>query len=198
MPSNDDIYKQLTYLQKQIDNFVKPEVPLGLSLVSEQILTGSAATITFSSLPQNFKHLRIIAQLRTDRVAEIDAARLRFNGDSGGNYDEEHYTANSTTLSSAGNLAATSMAIGATEADSSRASNFGPLILDVLNYTSASEKWILTRSGAFGNVSAATDLFIQNYIGRWRSTAAITSLTLLPNIGPNFVSGSILQLYGLK
>lgn len=198
MPNNDDIYKQLTYLQKQIDNFVKPEVPLGLSLISESILTGTATTITFSAIPANFRHLLVMAQIRTDRAAEIDAVRLRFNGDTGGNYDEQHYTANSTTLTAAANLAATSMLIGSTEAANSRALNSGPLIVDVFNYTSAAEKWVFSRSAAFGNVSAATDMFIQNFAGRWRGSAVITSLTLLPNIGPNFVSGCEFQLYGLR
>lgn len=197
-PIIQGLMQDVRELQQRLDNLTNPEVPLGFSLLSEQILSGSVASITFSNISQYFRHLRLISQLRTDRSAEIDAARLRLNGDTGSNYDEEHYTANSTTVSAAGNLAATSMLIGATEAANSRSLNSGPLIIDILNYRSASEKWVLSNSAAFGNVSAATDLFIQNFIGRWRGTAAITSLTLIPNTGPNFVSGCTIQLYGLR
>lgn len=193
-----EFIRRITNLELRLDDLVKPEVPLGLSLIAETVLSGTAATVTFSNIPASFRHLHLIAQTRTDRVAEIDAARLRFNGDTGNNYDEQHYTANSTTLSGAANIAAASMQIGATEAANSRALNSGPLIIDVLNYTSGGEKWVLSRSAAFGNVSAATDMLIQNYIGRWRGTGAITSLTLLPNTGPNFVSGCTFQLYGVR
>lgn len=194
-----EFIRRITNLELRLDDLVKPEVVLGMSLIAPpQTLTGSVATVTFSNIPAGFRHLLLMAQLRTDRSAEIDAARLQFNGDTGNNYDEEHYTANSTTLSAAANIAAASMLIGATEAANSRSLNSGPLMIDIFNYTSAAEKWVFSRSAAFGNVSAAADMFIQNFAGRWRGTGAITSLTLLPNTGPNFVSGCTFQLYGVR
>lgn len=140
----------------------------------------------------------LVCQVRTDAVAEIDVLLLRLNSDTGANYDRENITGNFTTISSGGSRAQTSMAIGAIEAASSRASNFGPIDINIFGYSRTdAEKWAFSRGAAFGNVSADLDLFIQLLANRWRNPTAISSITLLPNTGPNFVSGSRFGLYGV-
>lgn len=194
----NELVRQLTLLTRRVDELVKPEVPLGLSFISEQVLTGTVASVTFSSIPTGFRRLLLIAQARTSAVVEADAVLLRFNGDTAGNYDRQSLTGNSATASAGGSRAQSSIQIGSCEAANSRASNFSPVSVEIFGYTGNGEKWILSRSAVFGNVSADADLFLQVFAGRWRSTAAITSITLLPGTGPNFVAGSEFQLYGVR
>lgn len=195
----DEVYKQLTALQKQIDNLVKPETPVpGLSFIVETVLTGTAASVTFGDIPQTFRHLQLVCQARSDRATESDQVLLRFNGDTGANYDFQFITANSATVSSLATRAATSIQVGLAEAANSRAANFAPIIIFIPGYVrGGAERWILSQAGVFGDVSADTDLFMRDYRGRWRDTDPITSITILPNVGPNFVSGSRFQLYGI-
>lgn len=195
----DDVYKQLTALQKQMDNLVKPEVPLGLSFISETVLSGTAASVTFSSIPQIYRHLRLIIQARTSVAAETDLVLLRFNGDSGANYDVQVLAINAATLTGVAARGNTSIGLGRAEGANSRADNFSPTQGWVYGYALTNrEKWANGLSASFGDVSADADLREEYRTGRWRNTAVITSLTLLPNTGPNFVSGSIFQLYGLR
>lgn len=194
----DEIYKQLTYLQKQADNLIKPEVPLGMSLAAEPVvLTGSVTSVTFSDISQSFRHLLLIIQGRTDAAAEADAILIRFNGDTGGNYDQQRITANHTTLSGVAARAGTSFAVSA-DAANARASNFTASTFHIFGYTRTdAEKWAHSHTNNFGDVSADTDMAITLRSHRWRDTDPITSITLLPLTGTNLVSGCHFTLYGI-
>jgi len=197
-PRIEGLLREVGQLKREVANLRKPEVPLGLSLIEPQILSGSAASVTFSAIPQTFRHLHLICEARTDLAAEADNVLLRFNADSGANYDRQRLTVNNATLSGASARAGTSDQIGVCEAANSRASNFSPVQTRIYGYTRTdAEKWTLSHSASFGDVSADADLQIQFRGGRWRSTAAITSIVLLPATGTNFVSGSRFQLYGI-
>ncbi len=195
---NDELVKRINNLQRQVDGLIKPEVPLGMSLIAESVLGASAASVTISSIPQGFRNLMLVSQARTDVAAENDGVLVRFNGDASAIYDWERLTSNSATLTGVATRAATSIQLGICEGASSRASNFSPTLGYVFGYAlSTAEKWTLSTNAAFGDVSADADLFLQIRAGRWRSTAAITSILFLPLTGPNFVSGSRFQVYGI-
>jgi hypothetical protein len=197
---NEDLIRDFSQLQQRVDGLVKPEFALGLSLISETILTGSVASVTFASIPQTFRTLRLFLQLRSDQAVEAESVILRFNADSGNNYDWiQHYYNTGTGSAGSVTRATSSIALGLCEAANSRASNFSPINLLVSGYATAGEKWVSNSlSAVFGDVSADADMYTIQIFGRWRSTAAITSVTILPATGPNFVSGSILQLYGVQ
>lgn len=192
-----ELVRQIADLQRRVDGLVKPEVPLGLSLISETVLTVNAASVTFSDIPQGFRALALSLQLRYSSATEVDYIRLRFNADAGNNYDCQELLANGATLAGLGQRALTSAFFGVMEGASARASNWSPTLCFIFDYSRpAAETWMLALSAAFGNVSADTDLFSAFEANRWRSTVAVTSITLLPNSG-NLVAGSRLTLYGV-
>jgi len=165
--------------------------------IAETALTAPAAIVTFANIPQNFRTLALPYQARTDAVAESDNVRLQFNGSAVGYDTLESY------FNSAGNvnipgLNGVSMLAGVAEAANSRANNFSPTLLFIEGYARADrDKWAFGQSGVFGDASANADLYNTLDRGRWRSLAAVTSITLYPAVGPNFVAGSIFQLYGV-
>jgi len=193
-----ELVKQIADLQRQVDGLIKPEVPLGMSLISETVLSASATSVTFSSIPQGFRSLQVITQARTDIAAEVDTILFRFNADTGANYDRLSLQYNSAAVAATALRASASTPLVVAEGANSRASNFAPGWVFIPGYASTTaEKWAHALSAAFGDVSADADLIGRLISLRWRNTAALTSLVLAPTTGPNFVSGSIFQLYGI-
>jgi hypothetical protein len=170
-----------------------------LQLISETVLSGSAASVTFSSIPATFRSLALFFQARTDRVHTIDRVLQQFNSDSGSNYDFFVFNINSAgTIATAVSRATTSMEATLAEAANSRASSWSPGIQYILGYSRTDrEKFVLGYSGTMQDVNADTDLLFDCQIGRWRDSSAISGITLLPSAGTNFVSGSIFTLYGI-
>ena len=170
----------------------------GLTFIGQTILTGSVTSITFSAIPDYFRHLFIECQLRTDRAAEEDTALLRFNADSGANYDRQQLYVNAATPAGTVVRATTATWGVVAEAANSRASNFAPGIIFIPFYKETNaEKWLISLSAVYGDVSADADMFSIFRSSRWRNTTTITAITLLPSVGPNFVSGSKVNLYGV-
>jgi len=192
-----ELVKQIADLQKKVDGLIKPEVPLGLSLITETVLSASATSVTFSSIPQGFRNLMLICHARSDAVAELDVMRLRFNGDTGNNYDLSALQGNSATASAGVIRATNNIRIASTEAANSRASSFSPLFALIPSYTLLAEKMAIGLSIAYGDVSADADMFTDYRAGRWRNTSAIVTVNLSPLNGTNFVSGSRFQIYGI-
>jgi hypothetical protein len=167
--------------------------------IAQSTLTGSVASVTFSGIPSYFRTLKLVCQLRSDRTAENDAIGVRFNGDSGNNYDYIQMQARAAGMFVAISRATSSMRGGICEAANSRSNNFSPALFTIPAYSlTGREKWLCAfHSSAMGNVSADTDVFVEHTSGRWRNTASITSVTIFPLLGTNWVSGNIFQLYGI-
>lgn len=162
--------------------------------------TGPNPSITISDIPQGYRHLLLMGQARSSVAAENDGLLMRFNGDTGNNYDWQRMTANNATLTGAVGRGVSSIQIGAIEGANSRANSFSPVQIYIYLYAQGSpyEKFTMSYNTFFGDVSADADMFVQLRGGRWRSTAAITSITLLLVTGPNFVAGSGFELYGVR
>lgn len=165
--------------------------------IAQVTLAAPAASVTFASIPQNFRTLVSVTLARTDRNANSDVANWQANGDGGANYDYVAVYGNNSLAGSAAVVAQTSCQDSAIEGNTSRANCFGGGLTFWPNYRSATaEKESINVSG-IESVPSAASMWVWLRVGHWRSTAAITSLTFLPNIGPNFVAGSIFQLYGI-
>jgi len=185
----------------ELVDILRPWFIEGWVPIAQSTLTGTAASVTFSSIPDDFRTLVLVCQLRTDRVAELDSVHLRFNGDSGNNYDryQVFFNAGATTYSPSRGISAI-QSLWICEAASSRASNFSAGITYLPGYKQTDrDKWAIAGlSEAYGDVSADNDMYLRYGSGRWRNNNAITSITILPDIGPNFVADCVLQLYGIR
>lgn len=171
----------------------------GLSAIGQTTLAGSVASVTFDLTDyQQFRHLLLIVNARSDRASANDTANLRFNADSGNNYDTLYNIANNGAVSSATSTAVTSLSsnLFVTGANGT-AGNFGGGYSLIQNYTNTNmRKIVITMSTHFGD-QTAVNIFEQMRGGQWRSTNAITNITILPNVGPNFVANSVFALYGI-
>lgn len=195
-----ELVRQIHLLQRRLDDFPRPEV-LKTLLIAETILTGSVASVTFSSLPATYRELNMRYQAATDRAEEFDTLAWRANSDAGNNYAYHYaYIWIGANPWGAGAVATDSGRCGRAEGDNSRASNFGTGWAQWIGYALTDRERISQAYGGSMGLADDTDNF---YIwwdrSQWRNTAAaISSLTFLPVGGANFVSGSRFTMYGVS
>jgi hypothetical protein len=165
-------------------------------LIASEILTTNEASITFSNLgdySSTYKHLQIRTVGRTDRGsgAVADTALVRINGDTGSNYSRHFLLGDGSSVSSGAGASQTSMFGPRFTAAGATANAFGAGVIDILDpYSTTKNTTIRSLNGI--------DILIYLTSGAFLSTAAVSSVTLLPEIGSNFVSGSRFSLYGIK
>jgi hypothetical protein len=165
-------------------------------LIASQTLASSAATITFSSIPQTYTDIEIRAVGRNTGAAS--QFNLRFNGDSGANYGY-------TFLDDDGGAAARSTrATNRTQADvgglfgsSQAASLFAPNTFYIMSYTNTSMAKSVIGMAVASNSSGIVLDYVQTVVSVWRNTAAITSVTCVTNAN-SFDVGTTVALYGIK
>lgn len=172
------------------------EAQVRYTKIAESVLTGTAANVTFSSIPVSFRTLELRIQARSDTAATATPLTMRFNGDTAANYDAQSIFGQTTSTGAAESVAATGMSLLEIAAASAPANHAGALTLFIPNYNGTT--FIKTCDGTSTSSigTGAGTLITRKLSGRWRSTAAITSIALLPAAG-NFVAGSSFVLYGL-
>jgi len=164
----------------------------GWEKIAEEILAANAAPITFNNIPADFAHLALVG------TYQLDAGRfgiIRFNNDSGNNYDYLLVDAlHSDTFGTGEGLGVSSIVFSPDAAGGSFGNAF---IAWIPGYTGTTlEKSIIVQtqykySEATGN--------LQHIVahGWWRSTAAITRIDLDVITADDFVTGSHFSLYGV-
>lgn len=178
-------------------SLVAADIPGGLVLISKQVAGGSAASITFSSIPQNFTDLIITFWGRTTSNAYTDnSLYLRINGDS----NSSHYSALyyygwfGSGSAQAGTVVPSSNGVNFLycPGTSSSGSAVGHGEGFLLNYTQTT----------FYRVAQSTSLQFygaQNVVSRgfwYTQPNAVTQLDLINTAAGNIASGSIACLYG--
>jgi hypothetical protein len=160
-------------------------------------LSSSQSSISFTSIPSTYKHLQIRGILRGDRANTGEIVGVQYNGDTTtANYVSHRLTADGTTMGAGPQGAGTYSSSWVTHIPgaTSSASIYGPVILDILDYAT-SNKYRVGRSLG-GDIGGDKLMFSGSQL--WLSTASITSITIVPVFGTNFVQYSQLALYGIK
>ena len=163
-------------------------MPATYEPIATTTLGSASATITFSSIPSTYTDLILVAALIP---ADAGYPYMRINSDSGTNYSNTRIIGNGTAASSS---RATSNTEGFV-ATGYNANNYTKPVLHTLhffNYAGSTFKTHLAEASMDGN--GAGD--VQRGVGLWRSTSAITSISLLKAAG-TWSTGSTATLYGI-
>lgn len=165
--------------------------------ISTQTLGADAASIDFTSISGSYKDLYLTFQIRSARSGQNeDPLLLRFNGDSGGNYDSQFMRGNNTTATAGQALSGSSISLGSVSAATAPAGSASSGVIEVPNYAGSTfHKNALTRIMGRRD-TANTDIMYYQYFGIWKSTAAITQVSLI-GANANLLAGSTATLYGL-
>jgi hypothetical protein len=161
-----------------------------MTLIETKTLLSAAASIEFTSIPQTYTDLVILASCKTDRDATVDYISIAFNT----------ITTDFTAIRLTGNglVAVSNEALtrifGTATGATSTANTFGNSSTYVSNYTGSTNKSWSVDQVAENN---ATEAFQDIVAGLWSNTAAITSIDLTPRVGTQFEIGSTISLYGI-
>ena len=167
--------------------------PLGMV----QVGSAGAANITFSSIPSTYKHLQIRGIARKNGSTNDSVGMLMtFNSDTTSSYNSHYLQGDGSSAvgyssgASRANIDSLYFAGGGMTANV-----FGAGVIDILDYANTN-KYKTTRqlTGVNSNASSAINYILLGS-GLWRSTSAITSITLT---GSDFVQYSQFALYGIK
>lgn len=166
------------------------------TLINSNVLSSSAASVTFSSIPATFDDLVLQISARSDASAVQDMLLFQFNGDTSTNYSFVRILGNGATASStaSSNLSAAQLTAGA-DAATATSNTFSNVEIYVPAYRVSQNKPFSMITVQETNAATA---YINPSASLWRNTAAITSINIALNTGPNFVSGSSFWLYGIK
>ena len=70
--------------------------------IATTVITSDTASVTFSSIPQTYKHLQLRMFAKTDRADLEDVTLIQFNGDTAANYSYHNIRGNGTATVSEG------------------------------------------------------------------------------------------------
>ena len=151
--------------------------------------SGTPSSITFSSIPSTYKHLQIRQSVLLSSGNNI---KMQFNGDTTSNYSW-HQLAGSGSSASAASAANTGFMYAGYWAGTANAPEAG--IIDVLEYANTNiNKTVRILEG--NDINGAGG-YITFWSGNWRSTSAVSSITLFPASG-QFDTNTKFALYGVR
>jgi hypothetical protein len=158
---------------------------------------GSNGSVTFSSIPQTYKHLQVRALTRTDRAADDDASLIFLNSDTTKtNYTLHGLRGSGSAASSFGYASASATGIQQiTLGNSTTAQMFGAMVIDILDYTNTNKNTTVRSLGGMDYNGAG---FIELVSGVWLNTAAVNSISFQPLNGTEFLEYSSFALYGIR
>ena len=156
---------------------------------------GSGGSISFSSIPQTYKHLQIRAISRyTAGTGLENLAYLQFNGDTATNYAHHFMLGTGSAVASTGQATINKFPLIDSSNNAATANVFAVTVADISDYTNTN-KYKTARSIAGLDTNGNGSAFLCS--GLWMNTAAITSITVVPE-NTAFAQYSSFALYGIK
>ena len=171
------------------------------SIQTVTVASGGSSTITFSSIPSTYQHLQLRVFGQTNRgTYGRDAFVLRFNSDSGANYSFHYLVGDGGTPGSSGDPNETKIITPEVTTTTAGASIFGGFVTDILDYANTSKYKTVRMIGGGDHNGTVASLGAQTSLrsGSWRSTSAVSTITLTPSIGTSISQYSHFALYGMK
>ncbi len=164
--------------------------------IATTVITSDTASVTFSSIPQAYKHLQLRMFAKTDRADIEDVTLIQFNGDTAANYSYHNVRGNGSATASEGAASTSYIYLHFASTGNSGVSNiFSSSVLDILDYANTN-KFKTTRSLHGFDANGSGRVYLAS--GNWRSTSAITSIVLDQQHGTNWKQYSHFALYGIK
>ena len=165
--------------------------------IDEEILSGSSSSFDVSSITQGNGWLVSIGNLRSDRASnDSDSLEMHYGTGSGSvdttatNYERQRaYGTGTTTATNNSNDDGFAKAPAAT----ATASGFGAFVHFIPNYSDGSNYRTALNLSGFHADSDKADVYME--ARTWRNAGGIDSFSLKPEVGSNFIAGSMLSTY---
>ena len=149
--------------------------------IATNTLGSATSSYTFSSIPGTYTDLVLIVYAKS---ANNDNLAIQVNSDTGTNYSNTYISGQSSTYQSGRNTSVNQAYI------TGIGTSFGTSIINLQNYANTTTYKTFIGRGSW------TDYQVRASSALWRSTSAISSVTVLCT-GDNFQTGSTFTLYGI-
>lgn len=166
------------------------------SIATTTVGAGGASSVTFSSIPSTYTHLQIRGIARETSGTEVENIKVNFNSDTTANYSFHLLYGTGGAAFGYGASSTSYMLLGSVIPTTASANIFGPSVIDILDYTNTN-KYKTVKALGGGDINSTSSAQIALYSGNWRSTSAITSVSIAAQTG-NFAQYSSFALYGIK
>jgi len=178
-------------------NSATPTVPpYSYESIATVTLSSGQSSITFTSIPQTYKHLQIRCFSRDSRPATaLNNWHLGLNGDTANNYSVQTLYTDSSTVGAAAdpNLNKTDYFIEPSVNTTSTV--FQASVWDIIDYSNTNKYKTIRLIGGYDNNGSGRI----NFSGAgWRSLDGVTSLTFTNSSNSNFIGYTSYALYGIK
>jgi hypothetical protein len=160
-----------------------------VSLATQTVGAGGAASVTFSSILSTFTHLQIRGILYTSN----NYCALTINSDTGTNYASHDMHGDGTNAATNAYTSRANIPL-LPNSSSATANIFDVSIIDILDYTNTN-KYETVRALSGYDTNGAGVIYMTS--GLWMNTAVITTITLANSVG-NLAQYSSFALYGVK
>jgi hypothetical protein len=168
-------------------------MPVTYEILATTTITGSPSDVTFSSIPQGYTDLRLVASVQ---VGSISAIGVRLNNDTGTSYGfEDLYISSSNNIIAARTI---QTRFDVNFNSNQRTNNASIITMDIFQYASSTmQKSVLYDYGMLNGTTGANENQRVMNCGLYYSTTNITSLTLQNASGNPFTNGGTMTLFGI-
>lgn len=164
------------------------------SIASTTVGSGGTANVTFSSIPQTYKHLEVRCFIR-DAGTE-GTFNIQFNGDSNtANYYRHFLYGDGSAASAGSNSTTRTYTVNALPYNASLANSFGANIITILDYTDTNKYKTIRTLGGWDTNGGGGVILNSNL---WKNTAAVNQVLVKIDLTNNIAQYSTIALYGVK
>lgn len=163
--------------------------------IAKTVLTGSAADITFSSIPSTYTDLLVVFSGRTTGSgSRSESIYIQVNGTAGSAYSYTYLQGSGAAASSSRGSALSYIYAGEAPQSIATSNTFGSMEIYIPNYAGSTNKVL-----SFSNVQEdnQTTAYITPDAGLWSNTSAISSIRIYGNAS-SLAQYSGAWLYGIK
>lgn len=154
--------------------------------------SGGAASIEFTSIPQDADDLLLVVSLRSTAATVYSGEFIRFNSDSGSNYSHRNLWGSGSAASSQSSSSTFIFSQNTMPGASATASTFSNTEFYIPNYTGSTAKSVSINGVGENNATQSAQAITA---GLWSGTAAISTITVLPSSGNTIAEYSTASLY---
>lgn len=160
------------------------------SPIATQTLGSNSTTVTFSSIPSTYTDLVLVM---TGNMSGNGEPWVQLNSDTASNYAATFMIGNGSTSYTGGTSNDTKALIaGHLNYWPNSSTTVATTIVQFSNYANTSTyKYFLSRDS-----QGASE--VGQYIGQWRSTSAINTITISATNSAQYRSGTTFTIYGIK
>ena len=163
------------------------------SIATYTVGSGGQSTISFTSIPQTYKHLQIRGIARAGGTSTDSAMNFNSDSSSGSYYGNHQLYGDGSSAAASTSPVSTRLEPFYTPGSGVSASVFGTFVIDILDYTNTNKnKTVRALEGWDANGSGFT-IFRS---GLWIKTNAITQIDW--TVSGNWTQFSSFALYGIK